>query len=229
MSGFRHPENGYVFVVTYGRSGSTLLQNLLNTLPGCLVRGENNNALYHLFQSWAALVRSPDIRRMVSECEVSDATHPWFGAERIDLAAYGRSLCAGFAEQVLRPPPEVVLCGFKEIRTIAPKEEFLAYLEFMNAHFPNARFVFNTREHASVVRSSWWRKHDPTKVEEMMRAAEEVFSSFAAAHPDRSVQMHYDAYIADQSAFEPLFKLLGREPTPAQMRDVMQRRLTHAT
>lgn len=229
MRGFRHPEDGYVFVVTYGRSGSTLLQNLLNALPGCLVRGENNNALYHLFQSWSALARSPDIRRMVSEGEVSDATHPWFGAERIDQEAYGRSLCAAFAEQVLRPPPEIALCGFKEIRTITPKEEFLAYLEFINAHFPNARFVFNTRAHASVVTSSWWRNHDPTKVEEMMRTAEAVFSSFAAAHPDCSVQMHYDAYVSDQAAFEPLFRLLGREPSPARMREVMQRRLTHAT
>jgi len=32
----------YVFVVTYGRSGSTLMQGLLNALPGVLVRGESS-------------------------------------------------------------------------------------------------------------------------------------------------------------------------------------------
>jgi hypothetical protein len=39
---------GYVFIVTYGRSGSTLLQGVLNSIPGYLVRGENRQALRHL-------------------------------------------------------------------------------------------------------------------------------------------------------------------------------------
>src|SRR5829696_1859856 len=40
---------GYVFVMTYGRSGSTLLMGLLNTIPGYLVRGENDDALRFLY------------------------------------------------------------------------------------------------------------------------------------------------------------------------------------
>ena len=40
---------GYVFVMTYGRSGSTLLMGLLNTIPGYLVRGENDDALRYLY------------------------------------------------------------------------------------------------------------------------------------------------------------------------------------
>jgi hypothetical protein len=36
---------GYVFVMTYGRSGSTLLMGLLNTIPGYLVRGENDDGM----------------------------------------------------------------------------------------------------------------------------------------------------------------------------------------
>ena len=39
---------GYVFVMTYGRSGSTLVQGLLNAIPGYLIRGENAAALNHL-------------------------------------------------------------------------------------------------------------------------------------------------------------------------------------
>jgi hypothetical protein len=41
----------YVFVVTYGRSGSTLTQGLLNTLPRTLVRGENNLYLLFMFRA----------------------------------------------------------------------------------------------------------------------------------------------------------------------------------
>ncbi len=229
MTGFRHPSEGYVFVVTYGRSGSTLVQNLLNALPGCLIRGENNNALFPLYKSWRALVRSPDICRMRQAREVSDPSHPWFGAEAIDTDSYARSLCAGFASQVLRPPPQVRLCGFKEIRTISPEADFMEYLAFLNAYFPRPRFIFNTRNHDDVVKSSWWRQHEPAEVRQMMRSAEAVFDTFAAAHPDRSIRLHYDDYVRNHRQFEPLFELLGHRPPPERMHAVLSTRLTHAT
>ena len=43
----------YVFVVTYGRSGSTLVQGLLNAFPRVLVRGENDLYLLDLYRALA--------------------------------------------------------------------------------------------------------------------------------------------------------------------------------
>ena len=40
MTTARRDDFGYLFVVTYGRSGSTLLMGLLNSIPGYLIRGE---------------------------------------------------------------------------------------------------------------------------------------------------------------------------------------------
>lgn len=229
MKDYHHPKDGYVFVVTYGRSGSTLLQRLINAIPGVMMRGENNNALFPLFKSWQALTGSADIGQMRAQGLVSDAAHPWFGAEQIDTDAYGRALCASFAAQVLRPVGEIRLCGFKEIRTITPPEDYRAYLEFKRRFFPNARFVFNTRDPVAVSRSSWWRRHDPAAVTSMIHSAEAVFRGFAAAHPDRCIILHYDSYISDHHAFAPLFDLLGGQPTPQALRAIMTERLTHAT
>ena len=39
----------HVFVMTYGRSGSTLLMGILNSIPGWLLRGENRHAMRHLY------------------------------------------------------------------------------------------------------------------------------------------------------------------------------------
>ena len=50
----------FLFVVTYGRSGSTLVQGLLNAMPGVLVRGENNLFVLPLFRSWDALASFQD-------------------------------------------------------------------------------------------------------------------------------------------------------------------------
>jgi hypothetical protein len=43
------------FVVTYGRSGSTLLQGLLNSIPRYCIRGENYNAMFYMFRAYQQL------------------------------------------------------------------------------------------------------------------------------------------------------------------------------
>lgn len=229
MAGFRHPESGYVFVVTYGRSGSTLIQSLLNAIPGYLIRGENNNALFGLYKSWLALSCSPDIARMRKERLRSGPEHPWFGAEAIDTDAYCKAICATFAQHVLRPSLQTRVCGFKEIRTISDPKLFAGYLAFLRAGFPQARFVFNTRNAEAVSRSSWWRRHDPDEVKAMVAAADRVFADYVQACPDHSVLLRYDAYTADHGALEPLFELLGDRPEHSALQHVMRTRLTHAT
>ena len=221
--------DGFVFIVTYGRSGSTVLQALLNTLPGYQIRGENQNALYPLFQSWKAIATSPDMQRMRGTGEISDATHPWFGAENTDLAAYRAALCRTFAATILQPGPGTRISGFKEIRTIPVQSDFAEYLEFIRQGFPKARFIFNTRDPEKVVRSSWWRQHDPQKMKAMIARTEAAFRHFTAANPDCALCLHHDDYSADHTRFDPLWRMLGARPAPQALARVMATRLTHAT
>ncbi|TVP73261.1 MAG: hypothetical protein EA339_04015 [Rhodobacteraceae bacterium] len=229
MSEFQHPEAGYAFIVTYGRSGSTLLQHLVNAIPGCLIRGENNNALLGLFRSWRALTQSSDIARMKREGLVSDPTHPWFGAEAIDPDAYRAALCATFSQTILRPQPDTRIAGFKEIRTLPDPQMFHAFLDFLQTGFPGARLIFNTRDAADVCRSSWWRHHDPQEVHKMVASADAVFKAHTLARPDSAILLRYEDYTSDPQALEPLFELLGARPGRAELHAVMDRQLTHAT
>lgn len=229
MTRAKHPHKGHVFVVTYGRSGSTLIQAVLNAIPGYLIRGENNNALLGLYKSWRALVRSPDIARMLREARASGPDHPWFGAEAIDSDAYRASLCATFTQYVLRPDATTKVCGFKEIRTLADPGAFADYLGFLQTGFPNTRIIFNTRDAEDVCRSSWWRRHDPQEVKAMVTAADSVFRAHVADNPGRAVLLRYEDYTVDHTALEPLFALLGDRPDEAALRAIMARRLTHAT
>lgn len=43
---------GSVLIITYGRSGSTLLQGILNSIPGYLIRGENENLMAHFYNAY---------------------------------------------------------------------------------------------------------------------------------------------------------------------------------
>lgn len=61
-----------IFIVTYGRSGSTLLQNLLMTIPGCIIRGENHNAMESI---WNAAIRCRMTKQTWGKTE-QPASHP---------------------------------------------------------------------------------------------------------------------------------------------------------
>lgn len=222
-----HPPGGYVFIVTYGRSGSTLLQNLLNAIDGYCIRGENENILMHLARGWHAVQTSRPMRGMRSAGRVSGPEDPWFGAEAVDPGRLGRSLAALFLREVLRLPPGTRVGGFKEIRFLAHPEFFPAYLDFLHRFFPGTRIVFNTRDHAAVARSGWWARMDPASVAARLREAERLFAAYQAAHPGRCITLHYDDYVRDPAALAPLFAFLGEPFDAARVAAVMARRLDH--
>lgn len=217
----------HVFVVTYGRSGSTLVQNLLNAIPGYCIRGENENVLGSLAQGWRHVAESVNIRNVVRDGVESTPEHPWFGAERIDPNQFGRSLARVFTREILRPPAGTRVTGFKEIRWGATQNELNTVLNFAFRFFRRARFVFNTREPAEVARSSWWAKLPEADAIEQIRAADLRFSNYMEKFPDRCLHIHYNDYVADHESLRPLFDFLGEDWDSVRVADVMNRRLTH--
>jgi hypothetical protein len=222
-----HPPGGYVFVVTYGRSGSTLLQNLLNGIDGYCIRGENENVLMHFVRGWHAVQNSKPMQGHRNSGRVSTPEEPWFGAENVDPARLGQSIAAMFAREVLRLPPDTRVGGFKEIRFTAQPDFLPVYLNFLHRFFPRTRIVFNLRAHDSVAKSGWWASMDPARVAEQLTRTEAAFQAYQDANPDRCLTLRYDDYIADHSRFEPLFRFLGESFDSALVERVMDRKLAH--
>lgn len=127
----------YVFVVSYGRSGSTLLMGLLNAIPGYRIRGENYNTLYRLYQADAAVTKARD--RFSSSDHLLEKSS-WYGAPRIREHAYRAAPVGAFVDNVLRPEPGDRVIGYKEIRYtplhMTDLAEYLAFLgEADDRHF----------------------------------------------------------------------------------------------
>lgn len=221
------PLDGFLFIVTYGRSGSTMLQNLVNSIPGYEIRGENNNALYHLSRSYWAIVDSEPMAALRRSGGVSEQTHPWFGAEKAFPKAYGRMLAQTFVRSILKPSEGTRVSGFKEIRFHNHPEDFRAYLDFIAEYFPNARFLFNTRDHGSVAKSGWWAKHNPAHVDRVLTEAEALFDDYIARSPHRCFRLHYDDYVGRPEAMRPLFRFLGEPFDLDVVSKVMEQRLDH--
>ncbi|TCP58451.1 sulfotransferase family protein [Rhodovulum bhavnagarense] len=217
----------HVFVVTYGRSGSTVLQHLMNRLPGVCIRGENHNLSYHLARAWAGLAENEATQSHRRKGNTLGPTHPWYGSEQVDPDGLGRDLAHVLAERVLAVPPGTEIAGFKEIRWHQDAAFFGRHLEFLRRFFADSRFIFNTRDHAAVAQSGWWRDCDPGWVRETLAAADRLFAEYAAANPGLCWQVRYDDYAGDAQALRPVFEALGRPYDGALCAEVLGERLTH--
>ena len=204
---------GYLFVVTYGRSGSTLLTGLLNSLPGYLIRGENRDAVHHLFRYHQTLVTEST---RYPKGVYRRRTHPFFGLGDFPPRRSAEDIRRLVLDTVLRPREDTRVTGFKEIRSYhADLPEYVGWLQQV---FPGARFVVNTRNHADVLKSKWWAEGDKSEhLAEVERRILAVADSLGPA----AYRVHYDDYVADPRVLRGLFDWLGEEYDEDRVRAAM--------
>lgn len=207
----------YLFVVTYGRSGSTLLMGLLNSIPGYLLRGENWDALHHLFLFHRTLA---DGATRWDPARLRQRTHPFYGAGDFPVQRSLERTRDLVVDTVLRPREDTRVTGFKEIRWY--RDDVLEYAAWLREVFPGARFVVNTRDHAEVSRSGWWAKR-PENAAELPRVEARVLG-LAEALGDAAYRVHYNDYVADPTVLRGLFDWLGEPWDEAAVREVLATR-----
>ena len=206
----------YVFVVTYGRSGSTLLAGILNSIPGYLIRGENRDALHHLYLFHRTLA---DERARVGQDNGRQRTHPFYGIGDVPLEKSLAGSRALVLDTVLRPKADTRVTGFKEIRWYHP--DLPEYVAWLREVFPGARFLVNTRNHASVLKSGWWAEGDHA---DGLARAEEGILRLAESLGDAAYRVHYDDYVADPGVLRGMFEWLGEPWDEDAVRAVMARK-----
>ncbi len=208
---------GYLFIVTYGRTGSTLLQGILNAIPGYLIRGENRAMPYRLYRYHRA---SEVVRQDLARPHALPPTHPFFGIDgyRDDLAF--RDMRKLMLDTILRPEPDTRVTGFKEIRW--NQKDVRRYARFLAKVFPEARFVVNTRDHAAVGQSKWWARNPD--VESELQQREDYVFAVKEDMGDRAFHVHYDDYVEDPDRLRELFAWLGEEFDRRRIDDVLARR-----
>lgn len=140
----------YIVICTLGRSGSTLLQGILNAFEGCCVRGENNNFLLGIYEAY----RSLKIANKIGSNALLP-THPWYGGNHLNPDKFLRDFVKIFNEQ-LAIPDGTRIAGFKEIRWLPShlrKYSLTEYIYFLHDLLKNVKFVLLTRNSEDVYNS----------------------------------------------------------------------------
>lgn len=215
---------GTLFIVTYGRSGSTLLQSVLQSIPGAHIRGENGGALVGLYHAASALRHA----HRQHGIEPHPADHPWHGMSDVRVNAFEKRLGQAFVTDVLRPPEGARWIGFKEVRYLQLGRQLPEFLGFCRRVFHNPFFVFNSRNAADVARSGWWQEQPAEEVQAELARSDEIYARYSGNNPDLSHHVIYDQMLADPDAvLRPLFDKLGEAYDPARVADILGKRLTH--
>ncbi len=201
-----------LLIVTYGRSGSTLLQGLLNSIDGMLIRGENNNVFRHLFalyqtaQGWSQFGTYSQ-----------NANSPWYGIGAVDhqqLLGQIQQMARMLVVSDQQDRRDIRCFGFKEIRYPDLGEHLSDYLEFLTLAFPQTAFVFLTRDHDEVANSGWWQDQDPQQVRQTLSDFERRAKDFAQGRAD-CFQLSYADIVQKTCTLEQMFAFLGAPYEPS--------------
>lgn len=210
----------HIFIITYGRTGSTLLQGILNTIDGVLVKGENGNIFYDFFNVYKKLIgfKSEHKKQILP-------TQPWYG-----IAFFNEdTVLEHFREvayEILLPEkslnPDTLCIGFKEVKYYeVGDDEFDAYLDFLARLFPNPAFIFLTRNGKDVSNSAWWRNRDKTEVLEIVKKMDQCFRNYLDKNADFCFLIDYQDMVGSRQKMKDLFNFLGATFNPEMIESAL--------
>ena len=212
----------HLLIVTYGRSGSTLLQGLLNSIDGVLIRGENNNFFFRLFEAQRDL-EATKVRHPGSANEGD----PWFGMQELDPQSFLNDLRPAARNLLIGNHHEPIEClGFKEVRYTRCGDALHDYLDFLRQLFPDAGILFNTRDLSEVVRSGWWAQQDPEQVTAELSALESAFRAYAASRPD-CFFIDYKDLMGQTENLAAMYEFIGAACDLERVRSVLAQPHSH--
>jgi sulfotransferase family protein len=205
---------GYLFIITYGRSGSTLLQGILDSIPGYLIRGENRNAVFKLFEFQRVILTE---KNSADRGDRSSPRSSWYGLEEYDADVALAGMRALVLTSLLRPEPDTRVIGFKEIRWYSA--HWREYLLFLQQLFPGARFIINTRDNETVLQSKWWTQFKTARAD--LERYEKQLAEMTEFLGDAVYRLHYDEWVADPDTLAGLYAWLGEPFDRAAIDEVM--------
>jgi len=212
---------GSVFIVTYGRTGSTVLQRILQTLPDSCIRGEN----YHMLGRLHAAYNAANVTKTKFGKYPCGPKNPWHGADHVNPDAIGRQLANIFITEMIKPYPSVKYIGFKEIRW-RWSADLKRMLDFIVKFFPDPLFIFNSRNIEDVKKSAWWNDQ-PDNAQETAETMARFFDEHANSWPGRVLRTSYEEFTVDPTALAMVFDYFGETLDTDLVTEILAEKLPH--
>jgi hypothetical protein len=150
-----------ILICATGRSGSTTLQRLINTLPNCNICGENNGAINSLLEFYLRLKYTTQIQvpghfnPAKYEDIVSKNVKPsWYNSYNLNKMI---DMIKSLIVNMFKKTNETNIWGFKEIRYDCGN---IKYLHAFRELFPQTKVIIQVRENVlAQSQSNFMRKN----------------------------------------------------------------------
>jgi len=214
----------FILIISYRRSGSTLLMGALNSIPGYKIVGENKMAYLSLMEFYEKMNESlnSSINFAQNFNSGQDTTNPWWNDFSLNfLREQIRYLMSGLID----PERKARAVGFKEIRYSGVKDlsRYLDWLYFITG----CKFIFLTRTHKDVCKSKW-HAENPKCPENLEAFEKRVWKHMEDNFHQSWFHLHFDdLHNTKPDKFKALFEWLGEEYNENSLATVLSRRYSY--
>jgi hypothetical protein len=200
-----------IFIVSYGRSGSTLLQGILNSIEGVLIKGENQNIFEHFYRAYQTLLEIQE-----KHPNASRPANPWYGSCWFDPNQFKQDLHMLGKNFLLHTgntsDEEINAYGFKEIR-YATMNDPIQFIDFLVDIFPSSCIIHLTRDHnhvaASQRRKFKIQQFEPDVIHRKLYEFDQAMRNYGRVNSHYFSIDYSDLIGTDFSGLKNLYKFLG--------------------
>lgn len=164
-----------VLICAVGRSGSTTMQRIVNTIPNSNICGENYGALISLLQFYKEIKHTtinyvpgrlnPASYKKICKLNIKPS---WYNSYQFkEITEKVREMIIA----LFKNSNETILWGFKEIRYNDGK---IQYIKEFKELFPQTKVIIQIRENIQVQCKSGWFKNDKTSISFIKKMSNEL-------------------------------------------------------
>jgi hypothetical protein len=198
----------FILIVAIGRSGSTTLQRIVNTIENSNITGENNNFIFSLLKAYNNLRRTikmtPKINNKFLSSEELDKLQKkpcWYNS--FDLDKIKDDLRKIIIDFLSKDNNNNVL-GFKEIRW---HEDYNLINEFIDL-FPNTKVIMHYREDINKQSKSGWFAKNKDAINEITKLNNDLIEFYNKNKGTNKYYLNSFNNLFDIKKMKELFKFL---------------------
>jgi hypothetical protein len=172
-------EDKIVLICATGRSGSTTMQRIINTIPGSNICGENYGAVNSIIDFYNKLHCTS---RDYVPGHYNPASYEDIVSKNVKPAWYNSYKITEMEDQIrkliitmFKNKPETNLWGFKEIRYDNRK---IHLIKFFKKLFPQTKVIIQIRENVQAQSKSGWHKDDKNAPAYIQQMNKELFDFY---------------------------------------------------
>jgi|GEM_PF-6125203 len=232
-----------VFIIAQGRSGSTLLMRLLNSIEGYNICGENKGALQQLHKFYEQLIYTIVIGKTIKtkkenklaadnrfltyeeslakpESNKNSTGVEWYNV--FEFKAIQEKL-RELIVTMFNPKGKYQVWGCKDIlygeKTY---EEFENELNFLKELFPLTKFIFNIRNIEETIKSAWYADN-PEASKKILETKYQYYLKYQSKYPEFTYHVTYEDLVNNTENLQGMYQFLGAEFELDKYQEVLAR------